>query len=176
MQHFELPFVLSDHKCRSCVVFLAFLWICGLFCGMFFVSVAEDAFLPLMRTVAYSRVSIVGLAAVLVFPLAISAATVYLTVPAFLFPICFFKAFSFGCCLYSVSVAFGSAGWLVRVLLLFSDSCMMVPLLWFWCRHQAGNRDLIKQDLVVCASCAALIGATDYFLISPYLAELMNHL
>ncbi len=176
MRHFELPLVLSKHWCRYRVAILAFFWIVGLLCGVSFASVAKDFDFPQMRSLAYSRVSIAGLAAVLVFPLTISAVAVYLNVPVFLFPICFLKAFSFGYCLYSISVAFGDAGWLVRVLLLFSDSCMMVPLLWFWCRHQGRKRKSIKRDLTVCTSFAALIGVTDYYLISPYLVELMNYL
>lgn len=176
MRKFEISLVLSKHLFRYRMAILAFFWIVGLLCGVFFASAVKDFVFPQMRSFAYVRVSIAGLVAVLAFPLAISAVAVYLNVPVFLFPICFFKAFSFGCCLYSISVAFGDAGWLVRLLLLFSDSCMIVPLLWFWCRHQTGKRASIKRDLAVCTSFAALIGVTDYYLVSPYLVELMNYL
>lgn len=176
MQHFELPFVLSNHRCKSRVMLLAFLWISGLLCGTLFVLAAEDPFSSLMRTVAFNRVSIAGLAAVLVFPLIVSAVAVYMAVPTFILPICFVKAFCYGSSMFGASAAFGSAGWLMRLLLLFSDSCMMVPLLWFWCRHLTGRRDSLKRDLAVCAVFAVFIGIIDYFLVSPYLAELMNSL
>lgn len=176
MQHIKLPFILSNHRCKGHVILLAFLWISGLLCGMFFISAAGDLFSSLMYAAAFCRVSIVGLAAVLLFPLIVSAVAVYMAVPAFVLPICFLKAFCYGCVLFVSSAAFGNAGWLMRILLLFSDSCMMVPLHWFWCRHLSGRRDSLKRDLTVCVVLAAFIGSVDYFLVSPYLVELMNYL
>ena len=160
-------------RCSWCAIILAFSWIAGLLCGLFFVSKAAEPLSLLMHTAVYNHITLFGLAAVLFLPLIASAAAVYLGAHILIFPICFIKSFAFGVCLCGVSVAFGSAGWLVRVLLLFSDSCMIVVLLWFWYRHLTGDRSVLRRDTVLCAAVALFVGLVDYLFVSPFFAGLL---
>lgn len=159
----------------SPVAFLGFCWVLGILFGMHFVSFVSEPFSSLIRTGVYSRVTTAGLLTVLLLPLFASAITVYFFIPYLQYFICFLKAFCFGCCLYCSVHTFAAAGWLIMSLMMFSDSCMLVPLLWFWCRHITGNRQSLKRDVYYCLTAAVLIGFVDYFIISPYLVGLLKY-
>lgn len=172
---FKLPADLSKFWCRSCVSFLAFSWALGLSVGLILVSTVQESVFSLMRAAACCRVSIVGLIVLLIFPLFLSAFAVFLSIPVMLLPIACFKGIALAFCALGVVYAFGSAGWLIRMLLMFSDSFMIPVLFWFWVRHISGNRNLLRRDFLICAAFAVVIGAMEYFLVSPYLVVLMKH-
>ena len=65
---------------------------------------------------------------------------------------CFFKAFSLGYCISGVCILYGSAGWLVRLLLLFSSTVSAPVLYWFWLRHISGAKKHLWLDFMICAS------------------------
>lgn len=156
-------------------LFLAIFWILGLLTGSFFAFKAPSAYTSLLRMITTERVSIIGLGLILFFPLIISAIVVHFSVPLLLLPLAFFKAFFFSFFSYGFVLAFGNAGWLVRWLFVFSDSCMIIPLLWLWFRNISGNRGTLKNDLVLCSVFAAFFGCIDYFTISPFTLMLFNH-
>lgn len=171
----KLPADFPKIWCRFCVSFLAFSWTLGLSAGVYFAGTMQSSVFSLMRAAASSRVSIVGLIVLLIFPLLLSAFAVYLSAPICLLPVSFCRGAAFGFCSLGALYAFGSAGWLVRLMLLFSASAMTVPLFWFWIRHISGNKLLLRRDLAVCSALAVVIGIIDYFLVSPYLVMLMNY-
>ena len=176
MRFFRSNRSFSVFRLKSSAAIIAVVWITGLIGGINFVSVAGEPFCLLMYESAFCRVSIVGLLAVLYLPLLLSVVVVRLSVPALQYAICLLKAFFFGCCLNCSSYAFGTASWLVLLLLLFSDCSMTVPLLLFWFRHISGSRILLRRDLFCCCFFAAVIGVLDYFIISPYLVNIMHYL
>lgn len=151
---------------------LAVFWIAGMLTGLHISNTVNAFDNSLMRAAVLSGVSMVGLLAVVLFPLILSAIAVYFSVPLFFFLLSFGKAFGFAFCSFRILTAFGSAGWLVRWLLLFSDTCMSVVLLWFWIRNINGIGASSKKDLAVCAAFALLIGCFDYFVVSPFLRML----
>lgn len=159
---------------RACMVFLALFWCVGLLIGVRVGTQAGDTLFSLMRTAAGSRVSIVGLLVVTVLPFLFSAAAVFFSKPWLMLPVLFFKGLSFGACAYGVCGAFGDAGWLIRLLLLFSDGFMIPVLFWFCLRHMGGQRWAVKKDLAVCATAALIVGSLDYCFISPFLAMLIE--
>lgn len=126
-----------------------------------------------MRAAANGRVSITGLLSAFLLPLLFSAFAVYISQPWLLVPVAFGKAFSFSYLAFGVTLAFGSAGWLVRSLLMFSD-CLTLPLLWwFWlCCIRASDRDALRSFLVTCTA-ALMIGCLDYGAVSPLLRNLI---
>lgn len=94
--------------------------------------------------------------------------------PALVLPICFLKAFSysyFGC---GILLQYGSAGWLIRLLLTFSDGLALLVLCWYWLRHIEGNRFLLHRDTAVCAGIVLVIGVVDIMYISPFLALVLQ--
>lgn len=165
-----IPFVLP---CKVPQRSLICAWFFGLAAGVGLSFLADDSFLSTMRAAASSHVSIIGLLSAILLPLLFSAFAVYISQPQLLLPVAFCKAFLFSYLAFGVTAAFGTAGWLVRGLLMFSD-CLTLPLLWwFWLRCLR----IPKEDATHCFffACAAalLIGCVDYCTVSPFLANLI---
>lgn len=148
------------------------LFIAGFLLGMAFCIRFRNHILPLMRGLPYASVSIVLFPAVLLLPFLLSWVLCCLH-PAFLFPVCFCRAFGFAFVHLGLSAAFPGCGWLMRWLFLFSD-CACLPLLFvFWLRLvRRGDCRRIRELSAPCAI-AGIIGAVDRFLILPFAAELL---
>ena len=135
---------------------------------------ASDALYPTMRAAVYSRVSISGLLSAMLLPLLFSAFAVYISNTWLLIPIAFSKAFAFAFLGIGILVSFGSAGWLVRLLLMFGDIVMLPVLWWYWQKALTARQNPLPH----CAAAAAfalLIGGLDYCVISPFLANLISY-
>lgn len=158
---------------KGSLYFLAFSWFSGLVCGIATFSSAAAFLIPQMRGSLYGSASIVSLLCVTCLPFLFSAFAVYLSKPQFLLLICFCKAFCFGFVHLGVQLAFGSAGWLLRWLLCFSDS-VTAPLLYlYWLRHLDGFRDFSGLEAAFFLSLAVLCASFDFVKISPFLADLI---
>ena len=158
-------------KCRKYgTSILACSWTLGLVFGI--CSVASGSFGPVFQQAADLSPSFFSIISVLFLPLVISLLALFAGWRWVIFPLAFLKALSFAYVGWSILAAFGSAGWLIRLLLMFSD-CTTVPLLWwFW------NKALtLEFDALVPASFSAAltilgIGILDYGVISPFLVSL----
>ena len=174
MNHLLL-FPSEKHSGRVRVFVLICCWICGLLLGIHYASRADDTYFLLMHTAATARVSITGLLAAVFLPFLFSAFAVYILRPELLLAVCFLKAASFSCCSFGLMHAFGSAGWLVRFLLQFSD-CFMIPvLLWFSVRHIVKSVKPVWRDFLICSLWMLIVGAFDYCIVSPFLVGLIDH-
>lgn len=160
--------------CRACTPVLALSWSLGLFAGVFFGIQAGPSVLSLMRAASVSRVSIVGLLICNVLPFLISAFAVSLQRSLLLPVIAFLKAFSFGFCAMAIVRAFGTAGWLVGGLLLFSDCLSLPALCWFWLRQADGRCVQLKKDLITGLLVTAIAGILDCCLIAPFLVHIIE--
>lgn len=160
---------------RACVLYLAFSWCAGLLSGVFLASSAGSTSFPMMRAAVESRVSIVSLLVAGFLPFLFSAFAVSISQPMLLLPICFFKAFTFAFCAALVTAAFGSAGTLLRLLLLFSDSCTLPVLCWFCLRHIRGDELPVVKDLAISTVCIMGIAIVDYWLISPFWVKIIEN-
>lgn len=168
--HHDLP----EWWRKMSTVFLAFSWLAGLVSGIFAFSAAGDTFLPLMRSCLYGSVSIISLLCVTILPFLFSTLAVYVSEPWLLLAVSFGKAFLFSLIAVGISVSFGSAGWLMRLLLMFSDFCVLPLLYWFWLRHISGQRVFNGFEIAAVLSLFVLIGSVDYCVISPFLASLIS--
>ncbi len=155
------------------VAFLACFTVSGLVLGAWIASRAGDEVLALMRTVPSHSMSIVGLLAVMGLPIFLSFFAVRFGHSWLLIPICFFQAFLWSYCGLLCVRAFGSAGWLVQLLLMFSSGSGLPVLLLFSLRYISGERILTRRDCFLCLTAAAVIGWLDCCVISPYLAMLI---
>lgn len=83
--------------------------------------------------------------------------------------VAFFRAclFSFISC--SLSFFYGSAGWLMHWLFMFSDVFCMPMLFWYCRRHMDAQRGFALQENLILWGAAALLGILEYFYISPFL-------
>lgn len=148
------------------------LWVCGLVCGALLAAKTCTLDASLMRMVVKSRVSIIGLVLALFFPLVLTAVALITNMSFLVLPALFIKAVCFALCGCGLFITFGDAGWLVRWLFMFSDSCMVVFLLWFVLKHFAGDRETLKKDFSACCICAAFLGMIEILSISPFTAAL----
>lgn len=166
-------FLPSDRQ-LPCKILLLVSWSIGLICGIAYAFQADSSFSSLMHSAALSPVSIVSLLIVLFLPFLISAIAVFLSRPVLLMPLAFTKAFSFGACAFAADLAFSSAGWLLRSMLMFSDLLTVPVLIWFWLRCLKGDRFRSCRDLAICAGFIVLIGNFDFYIVSPFLAMLYS--
>lgn len=167
---FPAKLIGSNHL--SCRRLLIASWCVGLFWGVLCPGVSE-IHTSWMRACLDSRVTIVGLLLVPLSPLLISAVAVYLSCPYLLCPLCFCKAFTFGLCAFAVASAYGSAGWLVQFLFMFTDCLTLPALCWFWIRHADGNKGSLRKDILCCTIWFLAIGIVDYRAVLPLLKEII---
>lgn len=119
-------------------------------------------------------VSIVSLLSVTVLPFLLSASAVFSSCRWLLLPIAFFRAFLLSYVGMGIYGCFGSAGWLFRLLLCFSELFSTPLLYWFWLRCCDPDRGRIAPQGALTGALCLLIGSVDYCLISPQLRSLIN--
>lgn len=154
---------------------LAFFWVTGLLCGIFAFRRVGSDLVPLMRRAAYAPVSIVGILCAATLPFLLSAFAVFLSRPVWILPICFGKAFCFSLISMGILQAYGSAGWLIRYLLLFGN-CASAPILyWLWLQYFRKYRSTPLWEGTLAFSLALLLGSINYRVIAPLLASLIEY-
>ena len=167
------PFRLSSRK--TSMILFCFVWIAGLLCGSIIAAQVSDTYLLLMRRAASSPVSITDLLAAVLLPFLFIALSVYISRPKLIYLICFMKACTFMITGFSVIAAFGSAGWLVRLLLQFTDQAALGLFCWFAYRHLDGSKDRLWPHTAACGACIIGLGWIDYCYVSPFLALLIEN-
>ena len=155
---------------------IACCWVLGLISGAAFSINSASCLYSLTRSLRYSDLSVVGFLAMLIFPYLLSTVIFKLSMWKGIIPLVFFKAFSFSCCAVAIIRAFGSSGWLLRLLLLFSGSISVVFLIWFWIRNCSKSRRNLHGDLLLCIVLTLVAGFIDYSLISPFGIYLLSNL
>jgi hypothetical protein len=126
---------------KSHVFLLALFWVLGLLFGDYLFGLAGSNLASQMPLAAMRQPSIFGLLTSISLPFLFSAFAVYISAPKLLLLIGFTKAVLSGFFFAAVYAAFGSSGWLLRCLLLFTDVCSTVLLYHYWLRHVSGIRD-----------------------------------
>lgn len=154
-------------------LFLASLWICGILCGIFTFLSAEPLLFPLMRRIPSESASIVRLLCIGAFPFLISILMVSIMNANCVLAICFGKVFLFSFVSIGLLRAFGSAGWLVRLLLLFSNSFSMCFLYFLSLQALSYKRSSNQFILLLLFTLDILFRSFDYRIISPFLARLI---
>lgn len=164
----------SFFHCRTPRTTLALLWICGLLTGSLVSLSADEILAPTMLAAISGGLSISGLLLVLLFPLLLTAAAVFISRPVFLYPVAFLKAFLFAFTGIGLLLSLASSGWLIRCLLMFSDS-LLLPFLWLlWLQIVSGPDRFAMRRFLTVSLLALLTGILDYFLVAPFLAGLLT--
>ncbi len=158
---------------RSCKTALCISWIFGLMFGIWLSAVAGDSFFLTMRGADFSAVSIPGLLLVTALPFLITATAVFLSQPWLLICLVLLKAAAFGFCACGIIAAYGSASWLVSILLMFTDLCALPQLMWLWLRHGDMTKKALWGDLSLCLSMVMILGILDYSFVMPFAASLL---
>ena len=149
-------------------LFLAASWLCGFVFGVFCYSTSCPEFTSLMRRAFSCSVSIVGLLNAALIPFLLSTLFIATSMPLLLPGLCFVKAFLFSFVSIGVLKSFGSGGWLLRYLFLFSD-CVTLPFLfgyWFGCLSTTIKSRPVFATCVVFLL-LSLVTILDYHVIAP---------
>ena len=164
--HHRLSVVLRKYAipCLACS------WIIGLVSGLWAVRYVDFDLFGLENFFhSYTPLSVFSVA---LLPVLISVLVVFTEQFWLLLPISFLKAFSFAYVGSLVGSGYGSAGWLVQMLLMFSD-CISLPFIWwFWCRILKSTEQITFSSILPIALVAVSIGALDFKVISPFLSLL----
>lgn len=159
---------------RVNAIILAFALLTGFTLGAYTATLAEPSSFSLMRTASESCVSIVCLLPALLLPFLFSAFAVYISQYWLLIPIAFTKAFFFSYLSAASLLLFRGSGWLVQLLLMFTDCLSMPVLCWFWLRTCTVSRESVLRSFVSAALVVIGIICLDYQFISPFLVELLS--
>lgn len=158
---------------KASPLFLACTWSMGMLVGTLAADSARTLLCTVIRNAVQLPATIPGLLTTTVLPFLFSAFAFSFYEPLLLV-ICVGKAFAFSYCAYGVFITFGSAGWLVRCLFLFSD-CIIIPiLLFYWIRLFSCVSTNPRRELLSCLGISMLIGGIDYYLVSPFLVTLIS--
>lgn len=154
--------------------FLAFFWLFGLCFGVMAFVLADVSFVSLMRSFFDCAVSIFGLLWT-ILPFLISTAAFFLAAPWLLYLICFVKAFLLSFLTCGICIAFGSAGWLIRTLILFED-LVTAPLLYGYWLYFLSDEGLYKKASTALAlSVSLLLCSLEHCFVSPFMVRLINN-
>ena len=177
-EQMDMLFHQSNHntafRLRVSEILLVSVWLGGLLLGAFLSPFAPESYLLLMRRAAGSPVSIVGLFASVLLPFLIATYAVSISKPVLLYAVCFCKAVLFSFCCRGIQLTFGSAGWLVLILMQFSDLCMLPVLCWFSFRHLGAGTHRLKRDFAIGCGIGTAVGILDYCMVSPFLVMLID--
>lgn len=155
-------------------VLLCFCWILGVLLGFSSALMAKDILFSMMPGFVFGSVSIVGILAVSVVPLLLSAIVVYLSEYWMIYFLCLTKAFCFSFCATGISLSFGCAAWLITSLLMFSD-LLTIPILFLY--SCLSVQSFTGKRLVLFGCCFAAcccIGIVDYCFIVPFLNTVLS--
>ena len=104
--------------------------------------------------------------------LAVLLAAIY-SKSSVLYPICFIKLFTFSFVLMGLRLAFGSAGWLVCGLLMFSDFISVLFLVSLCFHHIHGFLPSVYWDIGNRMIGIIAISLLEYYYIAPFLAQII---
>ena len=151
---------------------LSFFWLSGFALGSFASKGVAFLFSSWMRSADLGSVSIVWLFASLLLPFLFSAFAGFFHLNWLVCCIAFCKAFVFAFCACGILIAFRNAGWLVSILLFFSDF-LLFPWLYFFMLRCLSGKALQWIELTLPASFVFLTVSIDRCVISPFLASLI---
>lgn len=169
LEGFRKPSFSKDPVC-----YLAFDWLIGLVLGVVTSFYAMDSMPALIDSIFRNSHSGLGLLVSVWVWVALVTFTFRYFGSWALGTLVFLKAFlyAFFCC--GVWLTFGASGWLLQILLVFSDTCML-PVLWFYILRCAGHHqpEYFLSTLFT-ASVASLIASIHYSVISPFLSKILS--
>ena len=147
---------------------LLFIWCVGLFLGFLFASSAEATIRYMRCASAFRGASIIALFLSQILPLLISIIAIRFRLKSFGYFIILLKSFLLGFFHCITLFIFGSAAWLVKFLLSFSESVNIIILLYLWItKIDYTGRWYFKKSISIIIA-AAFVCYIDIRFIAPY--------
>ena len=147
-------------------------WLIALFLGTYCAAMSDPSVFSLVRRPTFGKVSTVCLMAAQLLPFLFAAYAAYISNSILLISVGSVKLFSFGFIGYLIWAAFGSAGWLIRFLMLFSD-VTLVPILCLFCLRIHAGRTKVMKELLICMGIVVMIVLLDGFFFSTLLEKMI---
>jgi len=107
---------------------------------------------------------------VALLPLLCSTLASFIACPKLIIAIAFIKAFLYAYIGIGVFLSCNTAGWLIRMLIMFSDTLILPLLWWYWIKILVDQRIFAFTAAAVIPALAII--CFDYSIISPVLANL----
>ena len=156
-------------------IFLMLFWLGGLIFGCWISFHFSETSISLMRSVAGSRTYIYAFFISLGVPILITIIATWMHKEFLIYPVAFLKSCCFAICAVCTFRSFGSAGWLVCRLLLFSDSFGAIALIFLWLiLPKIDNNSILKVAGSTLAFLIVVV-SIDVLFISPFTYLLLNH-
>ena len=143
-------------------------WITGILAGYLFISQINITHFSFIHSVLNYNVSISNYICVHILPFfAIILIGRFSSKPIIAIAL-FIKAFIYSSTSYMILYAFQEAGWLMRNLLIFSDSLISVYLLYYLVQYADNQQPSHLTALIFISICCL----SDYYIISPLIGAL----
>ena len=155
-------------------VILLACWCVFLFFGIYTAHRVNTTYSSMMHAFINSRMSIVSLTCVAFLPFLYSMVAFRLNQFYLLIPVVCIKAYAFGFICSLICVLFGTAGWLMRLLLVFTDSILVIPLLCYWCVNTLSSGKTRYSEIWSYIFLLLISVSIEYSFISPILAKLLD--
>ena len=148
------------------------IYLLGLIAAVLYIN--QYPYASLMRLLVYPQMSIVFGFMITAIPFVVLYIVLRCSAFVLIFPLAFFRAFTFMYCFAGISYAYAEAGWLVRALLLFSDFFSVPLLLWYAARQLLGNYRGADREIWFCLLFLFAVRCIDSFVVSPFASELLS--
>ena len=152
---------------------LGLFWCAGLALGLMAERFYGDMMISCVRLAPKQLPTFLNSLSVNAFPLLISAIAVLLFRPA-LFLIALLRGLCMGLSMGAVVDAYGNAGLMMSLLLMFSSLAFAPVMLWYWCRNLEKDNGPVWKIFLYCLFASLIIAGMDVFLMAPFLCEVMN--
>lgn len=159
-------------ECKHNGVPLAVCAALGTVFGVFFAAAMGDSYIHLMRMAVACPVSVVGSLVAVYVPYLISVFIISMSRPGLIYVVCSARFVLLASVAWGISQAYGSAGWLIRLLFQFPDILLMPALVFLsvvCIRKRPGRKAILIFGLYM-----LIIGMINYCTVSPFLAVLID--
>jgi len=163
----------SFFTCKSPRRVLAVFWLGGLFFGTVISLTLEQRLQSYFHAALNSHSLFLGLLFAQLLPVVISFIVAFTSKPLFLTCIAFLKSCFFSCISLSLLNSFGSSGWMICCLLMFSDLLVMPILWWIWLNILTENHSFVFHKIFAAIVMVFVICFCDYTFVAPFLAYLI---
>ena len=164
---------LNAKRNRLYPILMAVIWILGLIIGCIYARFYRLNYAtPWLLHLSNAEFSVFGFIAIGILPLVVSLALVKVRL-ILLLPVVFLKSITFSFTTVLIMGLYSEAGWLVRWLLLFTDSVSVIPLVycWFFCCKPDSTHLLSRCYIQLFL--LTVIACFDYFVVLPFTAMLL---
>ena len=170
--HCNMHFALRYRLDRLRNLWMIVPWFIALLLGTYCAAASDPSVFSLVRLTVFGRVSTVCLMAAQLLPFLFAAYAAYISNTILLVIVSSVKLFSFGFAGYLVWAVFGSAGWLMRFLALFSD-LVLVPVLCLFCLRIYHGCGKLTKELLICMGIVIGTVLLDGFFFSAIVGKMI---